>query len=285
MIKGAASALYGASALGGVINLVSRRPGDALETELLLNATTRNGQDATAYLSSPLDAGWSGSLTGGLHRQTRQDLDEDGWADIAAYERWTLRPRLFWEGEGGATAFLTLGATAEDRRGGTAPGRVVPDGRPFPQGQDTERLDAGLVVAVPVGAVAILNLRASAMKQNHVHRYGEVIEDDRHDTHFVEAALSGETGRTAWVGGLAVQRDAYQNRAFPAFDYVYTVPGLFAQAEHRLSDALTLAASGRLDAHSDYGPRLSPRVSALYRPGPWTVRASYGRGFFAPTPL
>jgi iron complex outermembrane receptor protein len=30
---------------------------------------------------------------------------------------------------------------------------------------------------------------------------------------------------------------------------------------------------------------LSPRLSALYRPGPWTIRASLGRGFFAPTPF
>ena len=54
VIKGAASALYGPSALGGVINLVSRRPGADPQGEVLLNATTRNGQDATAYLAAPL---------------------------------------------------------------------------------------------------------------------------------------------------------------------------------------------------------------------------------------
>src|SRR3990172_3310894 len=41
VIKGVASALYGASALGGVINLVSRRPRDA-ERELLLNRTSQD---------------------------------------------------------------------------------------------------------------------------------------------------------------------------------------------------------------------------------------------------
>ena len=98
VIKGAAFALYGASALGGVTNLVSRRPGDAPQAETLLNATSRDGQDATAYLASPFGGGWSASVTGGLHRQARQDLDGDGWTDIAAYERFTVRPRLFWEG-------------------------------------------------------------------------------------------------------------------------------------------------------------------------------------------
>ncbi len=82
VIKGAASALYGPSALGGVINLISRRPGDSLEAELLANATTRDGQDLTAYLSTPVGRGWSASITGGAHRQSRHDLYEDGWLDI-----------------------------------------------------------------------------------------------------------------------------------------------------------------------------------------------------------
>jgi iron complex outermembrane receptor protein len=63
------------------------------------------------------------------------------------------------------------------------------------------------------------------------------------------------------------------------------VPGLFAQVEHEVRDDLTLAGSARLDLHSEYGSRLSPRLSMLYRPGPWTVRASLGRGFYAPTPF
>ncbi|MEC7933733.1 MAG: TonB-dependent receptor plug domain-containing protein [Pseudomonadota bacterium] len=48
IIKGAASALYGPSALGGVITLVSRRPASEPQGELLLNATIRNGQDPRA---------------------------------------------------------------------------------------------------------------------------------------------------------------------------------------------------------------------------------------------
>ena len=50
IIKGAASALYGASALGGVINLVSRRP-TAPGREVLLNQTSLGGSDATLWLA------------------------------------------------------------------------------------------------------------------------------------------------------------------------------------------------------------------------------------------
>src|SRR4030095_4223531 len=49
VIKGVDSALYGPSALGGVVNLVSRRPRES-EQELLLNATSLGGRDATGWL-------------------------------------------------------------------------------------------------------------------------------------------------------------------------------------------------------------------------------------------
>ncbi|MDQ8757456.1 TonB-dependent receptor [Sphingosinicella sp. LHD-64] len=285
VIKGAASALYGPSALGGVINLVSRRPGDAAEAEALLNVTSRDGQDLTAYAASPLGGGWSASLTGGLHRQGRQDIDDDGWIDLPGYDRWTARPRLFWEGADGASIFATVGAMGEDRVGGTLPGRTTPDGRPFPQTQDTDRLDAGLVAELPLEGIGTAQIRASGMRQDHRHVFGDVTEDDRHDTLFAELSLAGEAGGTSWVAGAAYQADGYRSETFPAFDYDFTVPGFFVQAEHELNDHLTLAGSARIDAHSEYGTKLSPRLSMLYRPGFWTVRASVGRGFYAPTPF
>jgi iron complex outermembrane receptor protein len=285
VIKGAASALYGPSALGGVINLVSRRPGDAVEAEVLANATTRSGQDLTAYLAAPLGNGWSASVTGGAHRQSRHDLDEDGWIDIPFYERWTARPRLFWEGANGASAFVTVGAMSEDRKGGTLPDRATPDGRPFAQTQSTDRLDAGLVAEVPLEAIGTLHLRASGVTQDHRHRFGDVVEEDRHGTLFGEASLAGRSDATSWVIGAAFQSDSFRSNTFPLFDYTYEVPALFAQVEHDLRPDLTLAASARVDLHNEYGTQLSPRLSALYKPGPWTIRASLGRGFYAPTPF
>lgn len=285
VIKGAASALYGASALGGVINLVSKRPGDAFEADILANATTRNGQDLTAYVAGPVSAGAGVSLTAGAHRQTGQDIDGDGWYDIPAYDRLTARPRFQWDGDDGSSLYLTLGAMTEDRTGGTLPGRTVPDGTPFAQTQDTERYDAGLVAQTPVEGVGDLHLRASTMRQDHLHRYGAVIEDDRHTSSFAEASVSGSSGGTSWVGGFAFQSDGFRSQSFPAFDYSYEVPGLFTQVEQEATPDLTLAGSARVDFHNRFGTQFSPRLSALYRPGNWTVRGSVGDGFFAPTPF
>jgi outer membrane receptor for ferrienterochelin and colicins len=285
IIKGAASALYGPSALGGVINLVSRRPSPEQQGELLLNATSRGGQDVTAYNSGPLTDALSYSLTGGFNRQDRQDIDGDGWSNIPGYDRWTLRPRLFWEGASGTKAYLTVGALAERRHGGTLAGRIVPDGTAFRQDQRSRRLDVGLNAQAPIEGIGTLYLRASGVTQAHRHTFGEVVENDRHRTVLSEASLGGDFSDTIWLAGAAYQVDSYRSRTFPAFNYTYRVPAIFVQAEQKLRPDLTLAGSARLDDHSRYGTRLSPRVSMLFKPGPWTVRASLGHGFYAPTPF
>jgi outer membrane receptor for ferrienterochelin and colicins len=284
IIKGAASALYGPSALGGVINLVSRRPEDEPQAEFLVNTTTRDGQDLTGYAAGPLSNNFGASLMAGLHRQSEDDRDGDGWIDIPGYERWTVRPRLFWEGDGGANAFLTLGAMNEDREGGTLPGRVVPDGSPFPNTQESQRYDVGFTGELPT-AFGAAHFRASAMQQEHTHVFGLVIEDDKHDTALAEASFSAQTGDTSWLAGVAVQQDGFSSDTFPAFDYDYTTPGMFAQAEHEISEDLTVAGSVRWDDHSEFGSHVSPRLSLLYRPGPLRIRASVGQGFYAPTPF
>jgi len=285
VIKGSASSLYGASALGGVINLVSRQPDSEPEGEVLLNLTSRDGQDVTAYGAIPLSNQLSASLTVGAHRQTLEDFDDDGWIDIPAYERFTARPRLFWEGQNGATAYATLGYMTEDREGGTRDGRTVPDGTLFPQNQDTTRWDGGLKVEIPLSDVLTGQVRGSFMTQDHDHRFGALLEVDQHDSTLLEASFAGQHDGTNWVAGLALQSEKYTPETFPAFDYDYDVPGLFGQIDHDLNADLSVSFSGRLDDHSQFGTQFSPRASVLYRPGDWTIRASLAEGFFAPTPF
>lgn len=51
VIKGVASALYDAGALGGVVNLIARRPTAEPESDFLLNRSSRGATDAVAFLA------------------------------------------------------------------------------------------------------------------------------------------------------------------------------------------------------------------------------------------
>ena len=158
VIKGAASALYGPAALGGIINLVSRRPQEA-ETEALVNVTSQAGLDGTFWTASAPVDGRSWTLLSGFHGQRRQDLDDDGWSDLPAFARAVVRPRFRVESDTGAALFVTGGAIVEQRDGGTEPGALAPDGAPFAQDLDTFRADAGAVGRWVVGPAAVRGAR------------------------------------------------------------------------------------------------------------------------------
>jgi len=285
IIKGSASSLYGGSALGGVINLISRTPSDDYEGEVLVNATSKNGQDITSYFASPLTNALSASITAGVHHQEKQDLDDDGWIDIAGYERASARPRFYWQGDNGANLYITVGAMTEQRSGGTLGEATVPDGNKYPQTQDTLRTDVGFIYDQPLGESINLNVRGSAMNQEHEHEFGEILEDDSHESNLIESSLSGYSDKTAWVVGLALQSEKFKSDTFPEFNYTYQVPGLFSQLDYEASDDISMSLSARTDWHSEYGTQVSPRISLLYSPEAWTFRGAYGQGFFAPSPF
>ena len=285
VIKGVASALHGAGAMGGVVNLLSRRPGDEPERELLFNRSTRGATDGVLWLSTPLSDTWGMTLLGGGHRQDLADVDGDGWADMARYGRGVVRPRFFWDDGQGRSLFLTTGATRETRTGGTAPGRVLPaTGTPYREALDTRRHDFGALWQAPVGR-SVVTARAALARRRHDHRFGDTLERDRHDTGFAELAVRRAAGRHTWVAGAAVEHDAYRPVDVPRFGHAFTTPGLFVQDDVDIRSWLALSMSGRLDRHSEYGWFFSPRVSTLLRSGDWSTRLSAGTGFFGPTAL
>jgi outer membrane receptor for ferrienterochelin and colicins len=279
VIKGAASAFYGADALGGVVNLVSRRPDDA--RELLANVNTRGGTDLVGWASSGStdDGGWT--LLAGLHRQDRVDVDDDGWSDMPGHRRALARLRWFQEDDALRT-MLTLGAMTEARRGG---GQVT-TGEELSRRLGTNRVDAGGTVTKLIDESTLLGVRASGMLEHHDHRWDDRLERDVHATAFIETTARRTLRAHTLLAGLALRWDRYDAQDVAGFDRSDVVTSAFLQDEIDPTAWLSLSASARLDRHPRFGSTLSPRGSALIRAtGPWTVRLSLGTGFATPTPF
>jgi iron complex outermembrane receptor protein len=286
VIKGNASALYGAGAMAGVVDLISRRPAEKPVHELLINRSTRGATDASLFLASRLSERWGGSLLSSGDFQSRTDIDHDGWADLAGYSRGVLRPRLFWSAASGQTALLTGGITYEDRQGGNMQGAMLPaTGQPYEEALDTRRYDLGGSYQRLLAGQYVISARLATSWQEHNHRFGDTSERDRHKMLFGEVTARGTSGRQTWVIGTAAEREAYRPIDVPRFAYVYVTPGIFLQDDVVIAPWLSISASARADFHNRYGTLFSPRLAALLRAKGWTSRLSIGQGFFAPTPL
>ncbi len=286
IIKGVASALYGAGAMGGVVNLTTRRPGDKPAHDFIVNQTTLGGTDVSGYLDGKLSTHTSGSLLGMGDWQIARDLNDDNWADLAGYDRGVVRPRLFWDNGKGNSGLLTSGFTYEDRTGGTLPGRGLPaTGLPYIESLHSVREDIGVSSQMLAAGKYVVTLRGSYSSQQHRHLFGDDLERDRHELLFAEASIRGAHGGQSWVLGGAYERDAYRPKDVPVYRYTYRNPGIFAQDDIQAAHWLTFSVGARADFHSQYGVLFSPRFAALMRGHGWTSRLSLGQGFSTPSAL
>jgi len=285
VIKGVASSLYGAGAMSGVVNLVSRRPGVTRERQVLVNRSTLGATDAALWYSTPITERWGMTVLGSVNGQDRTDVDGDAWADLPRYERAVIRPRWFWDDHAGRSFFATVGGTWEHRIGGTMPGQTVPLAGSYAEALDTRRTDAGSTFQALLASGVMISVRGSWSSQQQTHRFGEVVERDHHDTGFGEVTARRAIGAHTIVAGAAVEHDEFDPIDVPAFGYTYTTPGVFVQDDVDLRKWLAVSASARLDRNSEFGNFVSPRVSALLRRRGWSSRVSFGTGFSAPTPL
>jgi iron complex outermembrane receptor protein len=285
VIKGAASALYGGGALGGVLNLVSQTA--AADSSVLANVSSRGGRDLEGFFAEGGTTGWSGTLTAGVHDQSREDVNGDGWADVPGYRRYTVRPRVWWNPDTDRSLFFTVGLTDEYREGGTLVGRVLPSGAPFAEALHTRRLDGGVVSHWLVGDGIALDghLSVTSAQLDRIFDVQRIASTQT--TVFGEEALSGTARDHAWVLGVAFNHDGLAVGAMPGVGYAYNVPAIFAQDEFAPASWVKLAASARVDAHNLYGTFFSPRLSVLFRQpnSNWSLRASVGGGYAAPTPF
>jgi outer membrane receptor for ferrienterochelin and colicins len=282
IIKGAASALYGGQALGGVINLVSKLPSG--KSEVLLNRRMMGVTDAATWLSRQLTSGTGVSLLASGTEQSSVDVDGDGWADQPRSRRWGVRPRLTATDDRGRTLFVTAGYGYDSRNGGTLGAARTPGGTPFHEGLTSRRADVGATATIPLQNAGSAAFRFALSTSSRRREFGVgPLEDEGTSTGFLELTRSFEASRGTTVFGSSLQLDDFDNSLNGAFDHRWITPSLFVTAQHDVGP-VTLSASVRGDAHPEAGFQPTERVAAMVKPAKgWSLRASAGTGFAAPS--
>ena len=288
VVPGASSALYGSDALGGVINLVTRRPTPGLHVEGSAQWGAIGSVDASAHVAYAVGP-WSMQLSGGWHRNDAWDLDtRDRSTSGPARSSGDLGLRLAWRKDATREVALLVDVQNVATKALEARGPVAL----FDRRSATDIGGVGVQVVTPLfGGSVQAGARVSAMRHQFLYdQRGGAAEDSYENARETLATATTQWHRTLPGGhGLAVGVDGLgesltSNRT--SEDRVERGRiAVFAQDDWRVRSDGALAFQGGVRAVMDsaFGSALAPNLGVRWSPRPaLALRLGVGTGFRAP---
>jgi len=290
IVKGAASALYGSEALGGVINLITREPSSPLETSAALSGGNMG------VIGARVDAGFKRQKTYGIFSVERHQ--NDGFDLTPSTFDTTGAPFRRYDGMGKLrqqfTPSFSLGGLVTGYHNDT---RGRSNGELGPQEDDVqERSVSGNAAAQwLVGGRTTLEARGylSSYAEDAAGRLGPpratALVPGALDQSYrkIDVSVAHTVGsRQMLQAGTEWSRDRYQgtNRLLDETGgHEADTAVIWAQHRWSVSNRLTTTVGARVDHRSDFETAVSPKLGANFRVAEnLRVRGSYGRGFRAP---
>ncbi len=295
VIKGSASTLYGGGAIAGLVNLVSRTPGEGKPVlDALLNGTTARGADVAVF-SSARRGKLGYTILGTYNHASAFDPSGQGFSAIPETRRVLLNPKVFFYPTTRTTVWAGINGTVESRYGGDM-NRIrggSPDG--YFERNDTWRGSTQLVAQHRISDSLVLTAKNSV---NVFDRRLQTPGQDfagRQTSTFSELSFVAGPKRLEWVAGINLWTDqfAQRNPAPPlsgsGLGNTILTYGAFVQNTFRPNERLAFETGLRLDYVNSSFPVRSqgavlPRASALYRlTDNLTARATAGFGYRSPS--
>jgi iron complex outermembrane receptor protein len=285
VIKGSTSTLYGGGAIAGLVNLVSKTPGNERELSFFTNATSAKGLDLSGFYSQRFNKIGT-TVFGSYNLGSPYDPANIGLTAIPKSSRYTINPRLFIYGKK-TNLNIGLSYITESRTGGSMD--YIKKGTPgYFEKNNTDRLSAqaGITHAVTEHSSLIFKTSYSHYKRTITipsYLFGGVQQSG-----FSELTYNNrEKEKSQWVVGLNFLTDNFKEDAqigVPVRDYDYQTLGVFVQHTWSPTEVFTLESGLRGDHVNDYGFSFLPRISALFKITPkLTSRIGGGLGYKTPT--
>ncbi len=291
VVRGPLSSLYGSDALGGVVNLITRVPEDALSGEISTTRVWQDGRDGgdvsktSFYLSGAAVPGTLAmSLAGQWLERDELKLAEDPQvSEIEARDNRSVQGNLIWTPSDNQRIDLSYARGDEERS------RNVASRSSYYNSEDdieTEQLSLAHKGDWSWGQSTISAYQSSVERVNTRTAGSTATPTQKVKDRVVQGHLSTGLGETHWLTlGAQLRRETlYDPRVDIRGNDSVLHKSLFFQDEVTLSPNLQLVAGASVDNHERYGNEVSPRIYAVYEPRPNLVlKAGYGEGFRAPT--
>lgn len=290
IIKGSASTLYGGGAIGGIINLVSKEPGEKNEGSITLNQSTLTERNFNGFCSVKKNKRGA-TIFSGVTYQNAVDVNGDGFSDIPKIQSLVIHPRLFFYLTPKSTLAIGFSSTYEVRRGGDmAVLKDNPDSsRVFFEENKTDRNTGDVIFTHTSSNKNIFTAKGSGsffdkdFLSNTYRFYGTQANG------FGEISYLIPREKNDLVFGMNFWQTAFEKNNKDSSlikNFNYQTFGAFAQNTFKKNEKLFVEAGMRTDYHSRYGLFVLPRLAGLLKFNDhWYSRAGIGMGYITPSPF
>ncbi|MFT4090738.1 MAG: TonB-dependent receptor [Asticcacaulis sp.] len=312
VVRGPVSTLYGSDAMGGVVNIITRKVSDRWSGEVGVNSTLQSDSDfgniyaGNFYASGPLVADKLGlSLRGSYSKRDASELSytNNSGTEVSLVGLGSFRGNSPVENElwsAGARLSFTPNENHD----------ILLDYDVSKQWYDNSTAQlGGLSIANGYGRSQEFNNTAIVLQHNWRLGFGEIQSTLSHGERETVGRLipsSADPVRGGKPRTLEVTNTIFDTKLFSQWrNHTFTIGGqywdaemidgvapapyehqqwaLFAEDEWRFTDTLALTLGARLDDHSEFGQHTSPRAYLVWNTTPnWTLKGGISQGFKTP---
>lgn len=278
IVKGAASALYGSGAVGGVVNIITKKPNENLDLNGYARYSEYNAVDFGASAGAKID-NFRSKTDFNYSRSDGYDLNpETVFRTVEKFRDFSIGQRLAYD--------------PADKLKLRAKGNFY----------ELERFDAASEYTFKhrkyddffynLGADYELSHNASISAEWSSDLYetkdvlvkiNEVRPTDAHNINTARISGAFDLGRTENVAGAELNLEKVESERTLGGAKRSHNAAFFIQTQYGITEKIELVPGLRLNDHSDYGSYFTPSISARLSPEKWNFRASAGRAFKAPT--
>lgn len=289
IIKGSASTLYGGGAIAGLVNLISKTPGEERETRFHINGTSAKGLDINGFYSQKFR---KTGLTIFASRNSSEAYDpaHNDMSAIPEYERYVFNPRVFFYFNEKTSMDIAFNTGFEKRIGGDmhfikGEGDAI---HRFFEKNNTKRLSSQLTLKHQLNPKTVFTLKSSYSFYDRIISTPYTVFDGKQRATFTEVNIDRQGKKMEWIAGANLWTDDFNEQpagtVYALRDYNMTTVGAFVQNTFNANKWLSLETGIRADHVTHYGFEFLPRVNALIKYNTkLSTRIGAGLGYKAPT--
>lgn len=289
IIKGSSSTFYGAGAIAGVVNFISKEPGKTPATSMIFNQTSALGTDFSIFNSRKFErTGYS--VLGSVNYQREYDVDGDDFTELPLTKSFNINPRLFFYLDDKTRLMVGNSTNYQNRKGGDV--FVIrnrnDDFHQYFEKNNSFRNITTVQFDRDFSAGKRIVAKQSIALFNRKIEIPDYRFKGRQFNSYTDISYFQPVKNHALVFGFNAVFDRFKedsaNTNLTSRDETRITVGGYLQDSFNVTESLSLEAGFRLDAVKDYGLYALPRVSLLYKfTDNFSSRVSFGLGYKTPS--